>query len=405
MAKLTEIEKTILDLLSNALFDKPLNNIKDIDWNALYEEARVQSVFPLIYSVAEEHIPDDKKAQYRQINKRIISNNIRVDYEHSELHQLMTDNKIPYVAMKGSASALYYPQPYLRTMGDVDFMINKDDLNCTGKILEALGFVPEEHNENEAHIAYFRNSTKSVWEMHWSLYGIPDSNIGELTNTYLSDLIDTAHCIDNENGTYMIPDTFHHGLIMLIHTAGHMINTGIGLRHLCDWAVFVNSLSNDEFVQLFEEKLKAIGLWHFAQLLTQLSIKYLSCEEKIWAMEDINDELLETMMEDIFEGGNFGIKDEQRINQAKLITNKGKGNVDNTSLIKQLINTMNEKARIGMPITKKIPLLLPIGWFYVGIRHLIRILSGKRPKIKVNEMIEGATKRKEIYKQFHLFEK
>jgi hypothetical protein len=110
------------------------------------------------------------------------------------------------------------------------------------------------------------------------------------------------------------------------------------------------------------------------------------------------------MMVDIMNGGNFGVKDKNRINQAKLMTNTGKGKVDDTSLLKQLFLTMNQKARRGMPITAKVPLLLPIGWLYVGGRHLVRIKQRKRPSIDVKSMIDGATERKEIYKEFRLFE-
>lgn len=46
---------------------------------------------------------------------------------------------------------------------------------------------------------------------------------------------------------------------MLLHVAGHLINTGIGLRHLCDWAVFVAKFSDEGFCEMFEDKLKAVG--------------------------------------------------------------------------------------------------------------------------------------------------
>ena len=55
----------------------------------------------------------------------------------------------------------------------------------------------------------------------------------------------------------------------------HMTSESIGLRHLCDWAVFVNSISNNEFVGLFSENLKSFGLWKFAQIMTATSEKYL----------------------------------------------------------------------------------------------------------------------------------
>ena len=40
----------------------------------------------------------------------------------------------------------------------------------------------------------------------------------------------------------------------------------------------------------------------------------------------------------------------------------------------------------------------------VGGRHLMRIMQRRRPTIDVKDMIAGAAERKEIYKEFRLFE-
>jgi hypothetical protein len=73
-------------------------------------------------------------------------------------------------------------------------------------------------------------------------------------------------------------------------------------------------------------------------------------------------------------------------------------------MVGKVCSVMNAKARASMPICDKYRLLLPVGWIYAGGRHLVRIAQGKRPKIHVSFMVEGARKRREIYKEFHLYE-
>ena len=407
MNQLTNKEKALLHLTAQALFPQTnelnIDTLKKKNLPAELKEANVQAVFPLVYSVLKKHgitLPDFEK---NFLNK--VANNIRVGHDHAELHELLSSNNIPYVAMKGSASAMYYQEPLLRTMGDVDFLVSQSDLERAGALLKQAGFHPVEKNEHECHIAYHRkmNGVRSIWEMHWSPSGIPQGEVGELTREYLSDIVETAVMCTTSGSECLIPSPFHHGLIMLLHTAIHLINTGIGLRHLCDWAVFVDKLSDEEFKELFEEKLKSIGMWRFAQILTQLSIAYLGMSPKQWCDLEVEPEYLETLMSDIFKGGNFGVKDSNRINQAKLITNSHKASVDDTGLLKQLIKTMNEKARSAMPVIKKMPILLPVGWIYAGGRHLLRIRRGSRPKIDVSDMVRGATERRELYKEFQLF--
>jgi hypothetical protein len=247
------------------------------------------------------------------------------------------------------------------------------------------------------HIVYNRKPD-SVCEMHWRLAGIPKGEVGDRLRVALDNLIETGYV--TENG--VLPDDFHHCLIMLVHMAYHMTDTGIGLRHLCDWAVFVNRM--DDFELTFKDTLQSCGLWRYAQLLTQLCIKYLHIPEQKWAMEAVDDGLLEAMICDIFASGNLGSKDSERINQAKFMTDRNTGRIDGKSMGVKLVTFMNEKARSAMPICDKYKVLLPVGWLYTGGRHLVRIVQGKRPKIHVNAMMEGARKRREIYKEFHLYE-
>lgn len=408
MKKLEFAEQSLLKIVSAALFcdNNKLSkaDFAETDIEMLYKEANMQAMFPLVHSVLTNS--GISEVNFESVYFQRVASNIRVTHEHQELHQLLSANDIPYVVMKGAASAMYYPEPLLRAMGDVDFLVSKADLERAGKLLEGAGFISVENNEHECHIAYHREQggVRSIWEMHWSPSGIPENALGELTREYLSDIIEKAVPCTIQDCECLVPSPFHHGLIMLLHTSNHLINTGIGLRHLCDWAVFADKFSDEEFCKLFEEKLKTIGMWKFAQILTQLSIRYLGMSEKEWC--GISDEAyLEMLMCDIFKGGNFGVKDSNRINQAKLITNSHKASVDETNLFLQLIRTMNEKAKIAMPIIKRVPVLLPIGWIYAGARHLLRIQKGTRPKIDVGQMVKGATERREIYKEFQLFER
>lgn len=396
MKKLKTHQMQLLDLVSFALFSQ--GNCDTSVTPEVLREANQQAVLTLM-KVEKETSPD-----FYLLHAQTLVNNVRIDYEHAEAHRMMMKADIPYVILKGSVSASYYPEPLFRTMGDVDLLVVKSHLLKVDAVLRENGFCPVEKNDVEYHLAYHRRTygATSTWEVHWKPTGVPTGETGRKIERYLKDIIACAECNNVSEGEYMVPSAFHHGLVMLLHVAEHLINTGIGLRHLCDWAVFVAKFSDEEFCEMFEDKLKEVGLWRFAQLLTQLSVKYLHCPAKEWCGSG-DDDYLEMMMVDIMNGGNFGVKDKNRINQAKLMTNTGKG-VDDTSLLKQLFLTMNQKARLGMPITAKVPILLPIGWLYVGGRHLVRIKQKKRPTIDVKDMIAGATERKKIYREFKLFE-
>jgi hypothetical protein len=319
----------------------------------------------------------------------------------------MVGGDVQYVIMKGLASASYYPNPLLRCFGDVDFLVRPGDLAKADSLLLKLGYqrdgrIGDPSNET-GHIEYNRKAGgfSSVCEMHARVNGIPQGSIGNNIAKYLEDIFDTAVDYDEGNGIVRIPDGFHHGLILLIHTANHMIREGVGLRHLCDWLVFANHFSDKEFTDIFEEKLKSIGLWQFAQLLTLCGIKYLGCPRMEWAGE-ADDGLLDGIICDVCCGGNFGNKEIDRNLQLKYISNTNKRTVDGKGIFWQLCVTLNNRAKTECAFVKKLPLLLPFGYLYIALAHIFRIISGKC-HMDTKRTLQNAKWRKGIYKEFKLY--
>ena len=70
----------------------------------------------------------------------MLNQNIQVIEEHKNIHKLLSENNIPYVFLKGCASARYYPDPLLRGMGDVDFYVPPEQLDKARGVFEEDGF-------------------------------------------------------------------------------------------------------------------------------------------------------------------------------------------------------------------------------------------------------------------------
>ena len=390
-------QKKIIQLLSKALFKRDAE-VLSVDWNAILTEAKNQAVVQLVDSVIDKTLLSPEEAQaWKQAASTDIAKNIQIGHNHSLLHEWMKD--IPYVILKGAASASYYPTPAYRSMGDVDFLVPTDYIERAGKVLEEHGLKPW-NEEHISHIVY--RGPRMHYEMHFNLAGTPHGAAGDLVREYTKDIFEKAETKNVVSGVATLPSPFHHGLILLLHTCHHLTGEGVGLRHLCDWAVFENSFSEVEFKKLFEEKLKAIGLWKFAQILTRVSIKYLGADERPWAVAD--DWLVDALMEDVLVSGNFGVKDVERSNQAYLISSRGKNGVGNTGICKQFIISLNNVVYTRWPFAKKWKVMLPVGWIYFGTKQAIKIAKGERKRVHLKRMIDGAEQRREFYKQFRLYE-
>lgn len=399
MSKINNNQTILLDLCAKSLFDKDVTVPDELDCKALIEETKKQTVFPCCYFLIKDKCDDAHGKTFSQI----IAKNIRVEYAHNEVHRILSDNNIPYVILKGVASASYYKEPMLRMMGDVDVLVRPEDIAKADKLLNSIGFVTtDDIDGDDMHIGYKRKDGISC-ELHRKIGWAPNNSVGDTVNKYLDDIFEKSVEYKMSNGSCIVPCKFHHGLIVLLHTATHLTHEGVGLRHLCDWAVFVNDFSNDEFVALFEQPLKEMGLWRFAQLLTLCCVKYLGCDTKEWVGE-ADDELIDGIVADVLNGGNFGVKVPERYSHIKYISDRKEGSVSKKNAILQLFISINEKTKKDFKFVNKSKIFLPIGWIFTCCKYLYLVILGKRSFDNFST-VKGAQNRKCIYNEFKLFEK
>ena len=208
-----------------------------MDWPAVLEEARAQSVVIPAFSQCEAYAMDE--AERREIQRQVQSlaaRSIRSFEQHTAVHRLMADQGIPYCILKGVASAWYYPDRLARQMGDVDFFVARSDFARAAGILEANGFTAEGVGHVH-HVGYHKPGVEL--ELHFDAPGVPDGEAGDRVRKLLAHWLEEAQWVEDAPFQFVIPSRFHHALIMLLHMQNHLRSSGMGLRHLCDWAVLI----------------------------------------------------------------------------------------------------------------------------------------------------------------------
>lgn len=397
-AGLREHEKVLLDILANNLFNAGRKiNLDEIDLNAVWCEAYAQAVTLMAFHNSNDVIFKSDTHEY--IKKKLshtLADNAKIDFEHVRIHQIMKEAGIPYTILKGFASALYYPDPLMRSMGDVDFLVDTDYFEQAKEALIKNGYEATGKN-HDVHDIYLGKVCRC--EMHFQPSGIPQGKAGVKVRKYLSNLLECSRETETELGTVTVPSAFHHGLIILLHMCHHLTGDGLGLRHLCDWAVFIASMTEEEFLAMFEKVFKDIGLWEFARIMTLICCEYLGCPEMSWA-RDADKKLADYILIDIIIGGNFGQKNADRSHESLLITSKNEAKV---SMLRQLFISANSIVYNNWKAARKFKILLPFGWIFFGGRYIIRSILGKRPKIRPQKVAKEASERIDIYSRLGLF--
>ena len=392
---LTKEQEVLFNLIGHGLFSAPLEISQNTDWSAVFRESIAQSV-PLLAFKDLRDIPELSEQMKNYLNKCMVAN-INCFRAHKYLHDIMTKNQIPYTIIKGPASARYYPEPLLRNMGDVDFYVAPEHLEAARKVFIDDGF---EFDDSEHGFHYGMNKGNMHLELHYAPIAAPKNEIGKIFLEYWSDICDKASLTQDVFSAYVLPSDFHHGFILLTHLKSHLISIGIGLRHVCDWAVFANSFSNEAFVETFEARLKRVGLWRFAQVISLAAVSFFGMPHKPWMGEDY--ETARALIEDIARSGNFGRRVKDRGFESLFVSDYKSNNVVGKSRIARAFRSVNALVASRWKMAKKCPLLYPVGWVYFTARYLIRAMLGKRT-LNLSENYKQSGKRIKLYDSLNFF--
>lgn len=397
---MTETQEILVKMIGKQLFGTEGVLPEPDDWNALLTEAQQQAVFPLAYAIAEGALPAEQRLQYMSRKYANAARNTRNLYDHTQLHRLLTENGFRYVILKGQASAMYYPDPMLRTMGDVDFLVDMADVDSVDALLVAHGYTKLDGAEKHGfHWAYKKGD--ETLELHWGVPGLPDNE--NAARQFLSDILDKTSLVERENGAFLVPSRLHHGLVLLLHTISHLTGRGVGLRHLCDWLVFENSMTEAEFCDTLEKPLKKAGLWTFAQTLTRVGTLYFGCPDRRWC-EGADARVCKAFLEDVFAGGNFGVKDGTRKSQAKMIQDDATKKISRGNVLHNLLVSIDKRSKREFPTAAKTRVLLPFAWAAVVVQYAVRVASGKRNNVFDQKIYSDAMNRLALYSELKLFE-
>jgi hypothetical protein len=109
------------------------------------------------------------------------------------------------------------------------------------------------------------------------------------------------------------------------------------------------------------------------------------------------------LMLDIFDGGNFGKGVGERTTQNLSVYNADSEFSAGSSKL-QLIRGLNKTAIVRYPRLMRWRIFRPFGWIILGVRYVVRTLTGRRQKAP-SDTIQMAAMRKNLYLKLNVFEK
>ena len=372
---------TLFKLLKASLFtDEPV----EVDnWKSVFTEMKAQTVAGLPAEWLKKH-PIPGAAEWSAYCALQQGGWIRVMHGQKQLLELLDQHNIPCVILKGAAAAMYYPHPTLRSMGDVDFLVNREDLERAAEVLETNGYnLTHAKNDKHHHYGYAKGGIS--FELHWRL-GIVNENDKALVH-FFEEGIENREWRDIDGFRFPVLPPVLNGMVLLFHINQHL-RGGLGLRQIIDWMLYVSKVSPAQWSEL-REQLHMVGLEKLALTVTAMCEKYLGLSQPfpLYESADIDETVVDSLMEMILVKGNFGVK--------AGVEGKTEGFFTSSKSLRGVYSRLQSGGLSNWKAVIKHPYLRPFAWIYQAFRILgIFIKNKMTPKRFAEQRRKGLEQRK-----------
>lgn len=336
----------------------------------IYEELKRQAIatLPMPY-LTQLNISNELKKEWKSYALQQISYNTNIVYTQAHLPIV-----VPYVILKGTSAAQYYPHPEFRIMGDIDIMTRREDLEIACQQLVDNGYIVL--NELNREITLVKNGV--AVELHRRFAALNDPEKAK----YLDDLI-----INNITPSHVLPDMVN-GLVLLEHIDQHM-EGGIGLRQIIDWMMFVDKCLPDGKWTEFEALTENTGLTKLAIVTTHMCEMYLGLPHREWCKQ-ADEALCSQLMEYIFNCGNFGNK---KASAAAISENV----FAYARTPKMAFKLLQKQGMKNWQAAQKHKGLRPFAWLYQANRYMFRGLKRGQALSQIKAEYKSAKKRNDMF--------
>lgn len=291
-------------------------------------------------------------------------------FEH--ISQKLSENKIPHMPVKGWYIRTLYPVPELRTFGDIDILINKQDREKANEIFIENGYALKDNWEPT--YSYDKGALRC--EVHTELM---DSDIGkgEQVISYFSDALITAQ---QEIGERLSPQKDLHLMYLFCHLAKHLYTGGAGIRMYIDIALFVKSYSDTLNFEKLLEDCKTLHLDHFFKTVLFACREWFNIDLP-FEINDVDPISVDELKKYTFSADLFG-----KARDKSIVSLRNAQSGSKESVLKDTLFPSAEKIEERYRFIKGRKYLLPVAWVARGFVNL----KGIPQKLKYIKKVSDA---------------
>lgn len=313
-------------LLRSAIWDKAAKLPyvpTEKEWNDIYTISKEQTVTGILLDAISKlpatHKPPRKLIlEWIAVQKFIEKSNISMNKELKHLYNELSKVGVCTYLLKGQGVAQLYPIPQHRVCGDIDLYFDTDDFEKAIKFFTSQGCEIEDtpgssHAETDYHGIKIELHRKSATFYNDKL----QKRYNEISLDVIGNTRETVLIEESEINVF--PPALN-ALQLLSHMLRHILFSGLGMRQICDWVLFIYKHQKDIDREEFISCMKELQLLATYKAITAMAIDYLGLPEECAICDiDKNDrKMAKKILSLIMEYGNFGHYGEHTSTRTKL---------------------------------------------------------------------------------------
>ncbi len=286
-----------------------------IPWKEVLTLARKHAVLGIIIdSVAfvPEHLRPsaDTLARMRTFALQLLRRNLAIDRAAARLAAFLRANGIDGVLLKGQGVARYYRQPEMRQTGDVDFYVGKSLYD------KALALCADElvgrdniRYDNEQHAGFYLDGV--LIELHRLASRVYLPFAASRFSRWVVDELEHSprrRSFTVGDTAIPVPSYDFDAIFIFYHAWRHYVmEGGVGLRQLCDWAMIFRSHVADIDTPALVHNIRRFGMTRGWKLFAWIAVNRLGVPAADMPLYDpAVERKARRVLADIVTGGNFG---------------------------------------------------------------------------------------------------
>ena len=214
------------------------DSLKEADWKELYAIAQKQALLGVLFhgirQLPKQLAPEQKLLmQWMVMAEQIRKQNIRLFQDSVKVCQNFENEGFANCILKGQGNALLYPDPYMRTPGDIDIYLS----GGRRKIMKYVDRVCPNQVMRYHHVDF--PVMKTAIEVHFTpsymFCPIHNRRMQKWFEEVMGEQCNHRVSLPDGYGEIHVPQVSFNVIYILSHLYRHIFTEGIGLRQLLDY--------------------------------------------------------------------------------------------------------------------------------------------------------------------------